>query len=110
MRDTVCRSMYSDMSRRGGPVPSAYTKFGDAGPAGHHGGDIAHADLLALGRGAGFRLGEALFEIGDRRIGQLAGAAPIAVALGAFELGARLVELFFETAALRTARLRGAPR
>ncbi len=81
----------------------------DAGPARHHRGDVAHADLLALGRGARLGLGEAFFEIGDRRIGQLAGAAPIAVALGAFELRPRLVQLLLQPASLGAARLRGAP-
>ena len=82
----------------------------DAGPARHDRGDVAHADLLALGRGARLGLGETLFEIGDDRIGQFAGAAPIAVALRPLELGARLVEFLLEPAALGAARLRGAPR
>ena len=82
----------------------------DAGPARYHRRDVAHADLLALGRDTRFRLGEPLFEVGNDRIGQFAGAAPIAVALRAFQLVPRLIELFLEPAAFGAPRLRGAPR
>ncbi len=54
--------------------------------------------------------GEPLFEVRDHRIGQFAGAAPIAAALRPLKLGARLIEFLLQLAALGAARLRGAPR
>src|SRR6185312_15046203 len=82
----------------------------DAGPPRDHRGDVAAGHLFALGRGARLGVGEPALQLGDNRVGQLAGLAPIAVALGAVELDAGLVEFLLDPPVLVAARLRRAPR
>src|SRR3546814_14311075 len=71
---------------------------GNAGPARHHGGDVALRHLLVQHAIFLRRLGlaELLLQSGNHAVLQLAGPVQVAVALGDLQLAARLVELLLQ--------------
>ena len=83
------------------PLALEHARDGDAGPAAHHGRNVVRGDRVVLRDAALFLLLallllqrlEALLQVGDRVVGQVASRGQVVAALGVRGLGPQLVDL-----------------